>query len=98
MVYYHAAWCKPCKEAEEIVQAGADEVDGKMMVVRVNTDQEQEIVTQQKILTIPHFQIFHQGKVVGSLNGLPSKLELFGLMTNAVSEHAQEEAEAPKEE
>ena len=92
LVYYHAAWCKPCKKAEEIVQAGADEVDGKMRFVRVNTDQEPEIVTQQKVFTIPHFQIFYKGKVIESLNGVPSKLELFGMLTNAVSEYAQEEA------
>lgn len=98
LVYYYARWCKPCSETDALVEGAANEVDGQMGVVRVNTDEEAEIVAQQKIKTIPYFQILKDGKVLDSFRGVPSKLELMGSLSNAISEHCPEQTEEQTEE
>ncbi len=84
LVYFYAPWCKPCQEMEETVQAVSEEVAEKMRVVRVNTDKEAEIVAQQKIQTIPLFQVMEKGKPVELIRGPLSKLELLGKLGSLI--------------
>lgn len=100
LVYYYAPWCKPCQETDEIIQTAADEVDGQIAVVKANTDIEEEIVLQQKVRTLPTLQLLKKGQVLETLRGVPSKLELMGMLSNAIAEHApaQEPADAKPEE
>ncbi|MFT5367428.1 MAG: thioredoxin 1 [Candidatus Latescibacterota bacterium] len=92
LIYFYTAWSKQCQEADEILQTAATEVDGQMEIVRVNTDLQQEIVAQQKVRTIPLFQVLKAGKVIEVLRGVPSKLELIGMLSNVISEHGTEES------
>jgi len=91
MVYYYAPWCKPCQEMEEIVDITADEVSEKMDIVKVNTDQEHEIVQQQKIRVLPTYQIFNAGKLIDTLRGPLSKLELLGELSHLISQEEPED-------
>ena len=86
MVYYYAAWCKQCQEMEEVLEAIAVEVKDKMGVVRVNTDTEGEVVQQQKIPTIPFYQVFQAGKSIESFRGKRSKLEMLGQLSQIITE------------
>lgn len=96
MVYYFAPWCKPCQQMDEVIQTAADEVQGKMTLVQVNTDQEADIIAQQKIFTIPTCQIFKEGKVISTLRGNLSNLELLSELSQVVTDDAPTE-EAPAE-
>ena len=98
LVYFYAAWCKPCQETEGAVQAAADEVNGKMRIVQVNTDKEEEIVTQQDIRTVPTFRAFKDGEPVATFRGPHSKLDLLGQLSNIISGGEEEEAEEATEE
>jgi len=93
LIYFYASWCKQCSKGEEILQKAANEVDGQVSVVRVNTDIEADIVKQQKISTIPYFQILKDGKVLDALRGVPSPLELMGMLSSVISEHTEEETD-----
>ena len=95
LVYYYAPWCKPCQEMEEIVDQTADDLSEKMEVVKVNTDLEAEIVTQQKIRVVPSYQVFNAGAAVETIRGPFTKLELLAQLSNFIME---EESEAPAEE
>lgn len=92
LVYFYAPWCKQCQKTVAVLDAATHEAGEQVLIGRVNTDTEEAIVTQQKVRTIPFFKIFHQGKVIDTLSGMPSKLELIGLLSNAMSEHAIEKA------
>ncbi len=61
-VYYYATWRKPRLEMAETVQAIAGDSSEKIRTVKVNTDKEEAIVTQQRISTIPTFQVMNNGK------------------------------------
>jgi len=93
LLYFYAPWCKPCQETDEIIQTAADEVDGQIAVVKANTDNEAEIVHQQKVRTLPTLQLLKKGQILETLQGVPSKLELMGMLSNAISEHQPEAAQ-----
>ena len=97
MVYYYAPWCKPCGEMAEVIATVADEISEKMAVSQVNTDQEGEIVTQQKIRVLPTFQIFKSGKVLNTLQGPYSKLELLGQLSNIITDEGSDQPETESE-
>lgn len=98
LIYYYAPWCKPCQEMEETVQAVAEDVAEKMRMVQVNTDREEGIINQQKIRTIPSFQIMSDGKPVALVRGSLSKLELLGKLSEHISAAEEESQEEAREE
>jgi thioredoxin 1 len=81
LIYYYAIWCKPCLEMSETVDAIADDISEKIKTVKVNTDKEEAIITQQKIRTIPSFQVMRDGKPEDLIRGPLSKLDLMAKLS-----------------
>ncbi len=53
IVDFYADWCKPCKMVAPILEELSSEYDGKLIVYKVNTDQEQELSGAFQIQSIP---------------------------------------------
>ncbi len=90
LIYFYAIWCKACQEMQPIVEAVSAEVAEKMAVVQVNTDREAEIITQQKIRTLPSFQVMKDGEPVDLIRGPLSKLELMEKLSAVVAQGDEE--------
>lgn len=65
-VDFYADWCGPCKMAAPIVDKLADELRGKVVISKVNTDEARGIAQQFGIMSIPTVVILQakEGKVV----------------------------------
>lgn len=55
IVDFYADWCGPCRTASPILEELARKYKGKIVVYKVNTDQERELGTVFGISTIPAF-------------------------------------------
>jgi thioredoxin len=55
IVDFYADWCGPCKIAGPILEEVSEEFAGKILVYKVNTDQEQELAQVFGITGIPAF-------------------------------------------
>ena len=55
VVDFYADWCGPCKTASPILEELARKYKGKIVVYKVNTDQERELGTVFGISSIPAF-------------------------------------------
>ncbi|HPD94375.1 MAG TPA: thioredoxin domain-containing protein [Tenuifilaceae bacterium] len=64
IVDFWASWCGPCRIAGPILEELAKEYDGKIVVYKVNTQNEQQIASELGIQSIPTFIFF-------PLNGKP---------------------------
>ena len=53
MVDFWASWCGPCKMLSPTVEAIAQEYDGKVLVGKVNVDEEPELARQFGVMNIP---------------------------------------------
>ncbi len=76
MVDFYADWCGPCKMMAPLVKELSETYDGKCKVGKCNTDENPALSREFKIMSIPSFLFFKDGKVVDTVVGAVSKSEL----------------------
>ena len=76
LVDFYADWCGPCKMMAPIVEGLAQDYDGKVKVGKLNIDDGMEIAQQYRVMSIPTFILFKDGKAVETSVGAMSKDEL----------------------
>jgi len=73
MIDFWAPWCGPCKMIAPIVDELAKDYTGKLKVLKLNTDENQDIAGKYQIMGIPSLLFFKDGKVVEKMVGAMSK-------------------------
>lgn len=69
LVDFWASWCGPCRMLGPVIDEVAGEYEGKIIVGKVNVDEESELAAQFKIMTIPTVFLIKDGTIVDKLNG-----------------------------
>ncbi|MBL9045435.1 MAG: tetratricopeptide repeat protein [Myxococcales bacterium] len=69
LVDFWAPWCGPCRTLTPILEKIVLAQDGKVLLAKVNTDEEQELARQHRIASIPAVKAFYQGRVVSEFVG-----------------------------
>ena len=69
LVDFWATWCGPCKMIAPIVKEIADEYDGKILVGKVNVDEEPDLTMQYNVSSIPTLMVFKNGQLVNKAIG-----------------------------
>ncbi len=76
LVDFWADWCGPCKMAAPEVAAVAKEMAGKLIVLKVDTEQEERLAAQYRVQGIPNFMVFRNGQAVQQRAGLMPRAQL----------------------
>jgi thioredoxin 1 len=76
MVDFWAVWCGPCQMIAPIVQELAGEYAGRVKVLKLNTDENQEIASRYQIMGIPTLLFFKDGSAVDKIVGAVSKKQM----------------------
>ena len=61
MVDFWAVWCGPCRMLAPMVDDLAEKYDGKVVVGKVNVDEEQELAIRYGVMSIPTVIFFKDG-------------------------------------
>ena len=64
MVDFWAVWCGPCKMLSPTVEAIAGQYDGKVMVGKVNVDEEPELARRFGVMSIPTVVFLKNGREI----------------------------------
>ncbi|MCK4882295.1 MAG: thioredoxin [Candidatus Omnitrophica bacterium] len=76
LVDFWAEWCGPCKMVSPIVDEIAEELQGKLKVVKVNVDDAQDLAGNYQVMSIPTLLLFKKGEVVEQIVGAVAKDQL----------------------
>jgi thioredoxin 1 len=74
IVDFYADWCGPCKMIAPILEELADEYSGKLMVYKVNTEEQQELAGIFGIQSIPSLLFIpKEGQPQMAMGALPKE-------------------------
>jgi len=68
-VDFWAEWCAPCRAMGPYIDKLAGEYDGKLKVVKLNTQDNTEVPARYGITAIPTFLVIKNGEVASQLIG-----------------------------
>ena len=81
LVDFTATWCQPCKMIEPIVKQLAGEWEGKVKVVKLDADQNPNIMMQYGVMGIPTLMLFKGGEIKERMTGFQPKEKLTAKVT-----------------
>lgn len=69
LVDFWAEWCGPCRMLTPILEKIVAAQNGKVLLAKVNTDEQQELASRYRISGIPAVKAFYKGKVASEFVG-----------------------------
>lgn len=86
LVDFWAPWCGPCQRLTPTIEELASEYEGRVVVGKLNTDENPQTATSQQISAIPTVMLFKNGQLVenGRFVGLTPK----DMFKSALDQHA----------
>lgn len=76
LVDFWAEWCGPCRMIAPIVEDLAGEFEGRLKVVKVDVDENNNLAYRYGVMSIPTLGLFKGGQLVERLVGYMPKQEL----------------------
>lgn len=80
LVDFWANWCGPCRAISPTIEELADEYAGRFKIGKVNVDEENTLVSNYGIMSIPTMIAFKDGNQVEKVIGARSKSDLKALL------------------
>ncbi|MFZ5558454.1 MAG: tetratricopeptide repeat protein [Pseudomonadota bacterium] len=69
LVDFWAEWCAPCRALKPILEKLADEYQGRFVLAKVNSDQNQTLAARYGVRGIPNVKAFVDGQLVDEFSG-----------------------------
>lgn len=76
IVDFWAEWCGPCKMLAPVLEAVGEQMGDKLKVVKVDTDQNQDLAAKYRVSAIPTLILFKGGEEKERIVGFLSEKEL----------------------
>lgn len=76
VVDFWAEWCAPCKAISEALEELAGELAGKVVIARVNIEENQATARNYGVRGLPTLMLFRDGQVASMKIGTDAKTKL----------------------
>ncbi len=76
LVDFWASWCQPCQMLMPVLAKLADDYQGKFILAKINTEEQQALAAQFGIRSIPTVKLFRNGEPVDEFAGALPETEI----------------------
>ncbi|EPZ42275.1 MULTISPECIES: thioredoxin [Alicyclobacillus] len=84
LVDFWATWCGPCKMMAPVLEEVSDEYADKLVVGKLDVDENPQTAGQFGIMSIPTLLVFKDGQVVKQLIGYKPKDDLVAQLSDVI--------------
>ncbi|WP_179338439.1 thioredoxin [Winogradskyella ludwigii] len=85
LVDFFAEWCGPCKAQSPVIKELAQEVNGKVRVIKIDIDKNQAVAQRYNVRGVPTLVLFIEGQIVWRQSGVQSKSQLLDVIKQHTS-------------
>ncbi len=76
LIDFYADWCQPCKMQSPILLEVARELSGKVKVIKIDVDKNQDIAWKYQVQSIPTIIMFRNGEIKWRQTGVTPKHQI----------------------
>jgi len=76
LVDFWAPWCGPCRAIAPVLDEIAEAYEGRVKVIKVNTDDERDLARRHSVMSIPTLLLFQDGQMAERMVGACSQADL----------------------
>ncbi len=80
LIDFWATWCGPCRMISPIVEEVAGEVTATAKVCKINVDEQPELASAFKVMSIPMLAVIKDGKVIDTQVGVRPKQVIIDML------------------
>ncbi|AJD47882.1 thioredoxin domain-containing protein [Isoalcanivorax pacificus W11-5] len=92
IVDFWADWCQPCQQMAPVLEKIVREQAGRVLLAKVNADQQQVIAGQFGVRSLPTLKLVYQGQLVAELSGLQTEAALRQWLAPVLGNPEEDEA------
>ena len=85
LVDFWDEWCGPCHQIAPILEKLAEEYDGKIKFVKVDTEENFETPSSYGVLSLPTLLVFKDGQQIERITGARPKADLIRYLDKALA-------------
>ncbi len=85
IVDFWAPWCEPCKQLTPLLENAVKDQREKLILAKIDIDQNQDIAAQLRIQSIPTVYTFFEGKVADGFQGVKTNSEILEFVKNSAN-------------
>ena len=85
IVDFWAPWCGPCKQLTPLLETIVNKENGKVLLVKINVDENQGIAAQLNIQSIPTVYGFVDGKPIDAFQGAQPDSKIKAMIDNLIN-------------
>lgn len=84
LVDFFATWCGPCKMLAPILEQVAEEMDGKVVIAKLDIDECMELAQEYGIMSVPTMILFKEGAEVSRSIGFRGKPQIIDMINSKI--------------
>lgn len=77
---FWASWCGPCRMVAPTLEQISEEMEGSAKVGKINVDEETELASQFRVMSIPTLMVVKDGKVSATAVGVRPKHDIVRML------------------